>query len=254
MVQSNMLNIKTVLLVVVVSLVFTGCVGKKKTNDNNQTSGSETVAELLQLTPTTADQTLDTHYSQAMNAAHVWQADAAIHYVEIRLPADLKNNQGEEVYVFGSSADRNNWWTYSIDQTTNKFVRALIPKEDFLGFDITQINTTYWQGNYVEALQKADKAGGKEFRDKNNGAKVNVILMQRAPRGWLWWTIEYVASDGTKFIRLVNPFRGEVVDEQGNELSGSATGETSTDSTTNTSNSSDNSSDSSSTPDSLIGF
>jgi hypothetical protein len=89
--------------------------------------------------------------------------------------------------------------------------------------------------NYVEALQLAEANGGADFRTTNAGTRVTIFLSNRAPRGWLWWTVEYSAPSGEQFTLLVNPNRGEVVNESGDELAPPADDSSSTDASTSTS-------------------
>ncbi|MBI4023189.1 hypothetical protein HY375_03445 [Candidatus Berkelbacteria bacterium] len=218
------------LLVAVVVLTLTGCGLKQSTSDTNQDasstgSSSEDPAatdpgtEDLTAIPTFEhDAALDRHLASATAAALEWQSDAVLHYVSVELPASLARDSGNEVYVFGSEQDAANWWTYSLSQATEKFVRAIIPKADFLGDQVIPISTQYWKMNFAEALQLAEANGGADFRARQPGTRATLFLSQRAPRGWLWWTVEYKAPSGELFTLLVNPNRGEVIDESGAEL------------------------------------
>lgn len=218
------------LLVPALALVLVGCSGKKdetppNTTETETTQPSDSTApttgdptSLTEVAPSSLNTKVTTNLNLATNAAHDWRADAVLTYASVELPASLKIDSGNEVYVFGSAADTENWWTYSISQTTNKFVRALIPREDYLGGRLDPVNIEYWNMNYAEALQLAEKNGGSDFRLANSGARVATFLSQRAPRGWLWWTVEYTAPSGEQFTLLINPNRGEVVNESGDEV------------------------------------
>lgn len=215
-------------LAIALSLTSCGLKGSKTTEETDSASSTEstdaavstetggsTVATIL---PTSVDVQLTTNLNRATSAATTWQPDAVLTYVSVEVPASLAPDAGNEVYVFGSPKDATNWWTYSIAEENGKFVRAIIPKEDYLGADVVPINTEYWQMNYVEALQLAEGSGGASFRSAHEGTRVTTFLSQRSPRGWLWWTVEYTAPTGDVFTLLVNPFRGEVVDETGTEV------------------------------------
>lgn len=245
------IDIRRWLLIPALALVLTGCSipflggGDDKTADETATTPSDTTvseetpttgdaSSLVGILPSSANIKVTTNLNLATNAAKGWREDAVLTYVSVELPASLKPDSGNEVYVFGSAADTNNWWTYSISQETGKFVRALIPKEDYLGATLDPINTQYWNMNYVEALQLAEGNGGSDFRSANAGTRATTFLSNRAPRGWLWWTVEYSAPSGEQFTLLVNPNRGEVVNESGDEVapaSDSTSGDTTTDST-----------------------
>ncbi|MBI4185520.1 hypothetical protein HY524_00535 [Candidatus Berkelbacteria bacterium] len=215
-----------------VSLTLSGCSLGKKTSDTSTSSTTQNQStsdtqqpsptgdpnSLTGLLPSSINTKVTTNLNLATNAAHAWQSDAVLTYVSVELPATLAPDSGNEVYVFGSAADNTNWWTYSIAQDTGKFVRALIPREDYLGATLDPVNTNYWNMNYVEALQLAESNGGADFRSKNASTRVTIFLSQRAPRGWLWWTVEYTAASGEQLTLLVNPNRGEVVNEAGDEV------------------------------------
>lgn len=217
------------LILPLITLILTGCSGKKTetpapttdTPTSEQATAPDASGDptsLTELAPSSLNTKVTTNLNLATNAARDWRADAVLTYVSVELPASLKLDSGNEVYVFGSAADSEHWWTYSVSQTTNKFVRALIPREDYLGARLDPINTSYWNMNYVEALQLAEQNGGNNFRTKNSGSRVAIFLSQRAPRGWLWWTVEYTAQSGEQFTLLINPNRGEVVNESGDEV------------------------------------
>lgn len=239
--QTIGLRLRTVAGFLVLALTLTGC-GLKKTDDSATSSTTDETTDattdtvtssaddLTTLSPAGFDTELTSHFNLATNAATAWQPDAVLTYVSVEVPASLAANQGSEVYVFGSASDTVNWWTYSLSQSTGKFVRAIIPKEDYLGPEIVPVNTAYWKMNYVEALQLAETNGGAGFRLTNPDSSVTLFLSQRAPRGWLWWTAEYSAPSGEQFTLLINPNLGEVVDEQGTEVAPPTDGTSSTES------------------------
>lgn len=205
------------------ALTLTGCLKQSSTPTSSTspttTPSSPTAAnDLTALAPTTFDVDLNAHLSQATAAAKLWKADAVVSYVSVEPPTSLVPNLANEVYVFGSASDLDNWFTYSYAEATEKFVRAIIPKTDYLGSSINPIDTSFWKMNYVEAFQLAEKNGGSTFRQSNPNTKVTMFLSQRAPRGWLWWSIQYTPLSGQALTLLVNPFRGEVVDETGKQL------------------------------------
>lgn len=237
-------------LFLVLSLGLTGC-GLKQDNTSSTDTGTDTgtdtstdtgtdtsagVTDLTTISPASAETSLQVNLAAATAAATTWKSNAALVYVSVDIPSNLAQNAGNEVYVFGSPDDPTNWWTYSLAQESGKFVRALIPKEDYLGDEITPINLNYWNMNYVEAFQLAEANGGAAFRLTSPGARANLYLSQRAPRGWLWWTAEYTAPSGEQFTLLINPNLGEVVDEQGTPIAPST--QSSTSQSTDTSSSS----------------
>ena len=208
----------------VLALPLPGCKNKQaaepatdqtQTTDQSDTTADTTLAGVL---PSSLDTKLTTNLNLATNAAHAWHPDAVLVYASVEIPASLIPNAGNEVYVYGAASDLSNWWTYSVSEDTGKFVRAIIPREDYLGSLLDPVNTSYWKMNFVEAFQAAEKNGGGDFRTQNAGTRVTTFLSQRAPRGWLWWTVEYTAPSGEQFTLLVNPNQGEVVNENGDQL------------------------------------
>lgn len=213
------------LLVATVAVSLTGCKAKTPavtdtapaTDTSNTTATTPTTTDLTTLLPATFDADTAAHLAQADVVAKVWHADAVLSYVSITLPT-LEPKKGNEVYVFGSASDLDNWYTYSLSQDTGKSVRAIIPKADYLGDKITPINQTYWKMNYVKALQLAEQNGGATFRISNPNPQISVFLSNRTPRGWLWWTVEYKTASGQNLSLLINPNLGGVIDETGKQL------------------------------------
>lgn len=238
------------LLLATVAVSLTGCLKGKTpstdttgtsttgTTDGTQTDGTSatpTVSDLTSLAPSGFDSELNAHYALAKTAAAAWHSDAVVTYVSVSLGTSLKPEQGNEVYVFGSASDLDNWFTFSYSEPKNKSVRAIIPKADYLGDKLTPVNVSYWSMNFVQALQLAEQNGGATFRTANPNPQITVYLSNRTPRGWLWWTVQYEAASGQTQTLLINPFLGGVVDEQGTQLvpdratsSSSTTGSTTT--------------------------
>ena len=220
-------------IIAAIALTLTGCLKSKSpstTTDTTQntttdttttsnTSTTPTVSDLTSILPSSFDTDISAHFAQGTAAAKAWHTDAVVSYVSVALGTNLTPKKGNEVYVFGSASDLDNWFTYSLSQDTGKSVRAIIPKADYLGDKITPINTTYWSMNYIQALQLAEQNGGATFRTANPNPQITIFLSNRTPRGWLWWTVEYTAaSSGQNLSLLINPYLGGVSDEQGNVL------------------------------------
>ncbi len=241
-----------VLFLVAVSL--TGCLKQNAATDTDTQTGTDTgntatdgtsttptVSDLTSLSPSGFDSELNAHYALAVAAAKAWHADAVVSYVSVTLGTSLAPQTGNEVYVFGSASDLDNWFTYSYAEAKNKSVRAIIPKADYLGDKLTPINVDYWSMNFVQALQLAEQNGGATFRTANPNPQITVYLSNRTPRGWLWWTVQYDTAAGQSLSLLINPFLGGVVDEQGTQLvpdraasTSTSTGSGSTSTTTQT--------------------
>ena len=152
----------------------------------------------------------------AKNKVQEWKTDAVLSAVNIKLPRDLTTNKAIETFVFGSAMDTANWWTFAISESSGKFVRAIVPKEDYLSEVTKPINNQYWKINYLEALQIAEANGGKAFRENNKETQITLTLAHTQPKGWLWWLVEYKTPEGESLKVRINAFDKSVVDEKGN--------------------------------------
>jgi hypothetical protein len=185
---------------------------------------------LLTIDPNSLTASLNDHLNQADTKAKAWRTNAALTHISVKVPASYAIGAATETYTYGSENDGFNWWTVTISEKTNKIVRALIPKEDFLGTGYTAIPKQFWKINYVEALQLADVNGGADFRSTHPDAETVISLAVNGPKNYLWWMVEY-KSGTTVYHLYVNPASKEVVDEQGKSMTavaGSATQATAT--------------------------
>ena len=188
-------------------------------NKKNTTPNTNTAESLTNVDPTSIDSSLATYLQLAKTKAAEWKRDAALYYVSIKLPVSLLPALANETYVFGSASDANNWWTISIAEGSGKYLRAIIPKEDYLGNTLKPINEQYWKTNYLTAFQVAEKNGGSTFRTNNIDTEVTMNLSQGEPKGWLWWYAEYKAPSGNSQKIIINPSDKSVVDDSGNIIS-----------------------------------
>lgn len=208
------------------ALLLAGCSGRGLIASKptvSTTAEPPTAAALTTIDPATVDQALADQLTTARTKAKEWHADALLHSVSVELPAALGTDNAAITFVFGAPAAPNDWWTYSVNDTTNRSIRATIPKADYLGTALTPINTQFWKMNYVQAFQLADGNGGADARTTHPDARVKLYLNHREPRQWLWWTVEYTAGDQVLLTLLVNPNRGEVVNTQGTEVAPATT-------------------------------
>jgi len=89
-------------------------------------------------------------------------------------------------------------------------------KQDYMPEIQNQVKIQYWKTNYVEALQQAEKNGGKVFRDKNPNANISLTLSITQPKNWLWWTVEYQASFSGETLKIkVDTNTGKIYSESG---------------------------------------
>lgn len=205
----------------IVSLLVTGC-GLKQSKKTvppiptpsqpiSQTSIAG--ASSASVDPTAFDEAIQANYRAAETKVKAWQQDAVLYHVSARLPADLDLGKVTEVYTYGTATDAYNWWTYNISGKTGKAVRAIIPKEDYLGTTLQPIPLRFWQSNYIEAFQLAEANGGADFRASHSDASVTINLLVTDPSNYLWWSVEYESATSEPFKILINPATKEVFSE-----------------------------------------
>lgn len=202
------------LAVVVITMTGLSCnLFKKKTTDTTTTT--TTTPALLAADSTSINQLANANLDQAKTKAKDWKTDTTLYAVNIKLPKDLSVNKAIETFIFGSTIETTNWWTFAISENSAKYVRAIVPKTDYLSTITKAIGMSYWKINYLEALKVADTHGGKTFRDKNADTQITLNLSQAEPKGWLWWIVDYESASGETLKVRVNPTDSTVVDEQG---------------------------------------
>jgi len=222
---------KFLLIGIIISLflIVPGC--NKKTDEPEPIPAEEAVinpdlnlavSNLTIIDPVTIDTVTKQNYNLAQVKAQEWQPDAVLVSFSIKFPQNLAVGQSDETFIFGSANDTKNWWSFSISEETSRYIRAIIPKEDYLGVDIKPIDKKFWQLNYAQAFQLAELNGGQQFRQTNPNTSITATLHNTQPREWLWWVIEY-KSGVNKYVIKVNPFDSQVVDESGNPLSAGTT-------------------------------
>ena len=197
----------------------------QQTTDNTDTT--QTAAQnLTNIDPSAVSEKTLANSRLSREKAAQWQSDAALYYVSLKLDPTLSPDGTTETYTYGSANSPNAWWTISLSQSTGKFIRAIIPKEDYLGTNINPINTAFWKINYVQAFQTAELSGGKDFRTANPDAQISLDLFQGQPKGWLWWIVKYESAGASPLNILVNANTGEAADENGQPMSSTTQGPT----------------------------
>lgn len=229
--------IRYLTLLIIVIFALTGALCQKtettpETTTEEETTTTTTTTDLTTIDPTTISTTFLTNYNTAKEKAILWKGDAKLVTLTVKLPQDLSLNKATETFVFGSDSDPDYWWTFSISESSGKYVRALIPKEDYLGTATTAIAEKYWKTNYLQAFQKADSYTGKSFRTSNSEVEVIVTLSHGDPKGWLWWLVEYKSADGNSTKVRINPGDLTIVDDLGNTISSGTSSSSETTTTT----------------------
>ena len=209
-------------LVTLTGLTMPSCGSKTNTTAETTTTPEATPSVILNEAPlatvdaTTYDATLTADYEKAEVDAKKWQSNAELVMVSVKLPSDLSLNNATQTYTYGSSNDTQYWWTYSLSEQTQKFVRALVNKEDYLGTSLTPIPKKFWRTNFIEAFQIADNYQGAEFRLNNQNVEITETLSVGKPNNYLWWLVEYKTPLGNNLTVRINPNDRTIVDESGN--------------------------------------
>jgi len=211
-------------LVVLFSGLSFNCKKSNTTESPSPSASTSTTAsaepnknDLTNLDPSSALDETKANFKVAQEKAILWHPDAVLYSTSAKITSTLDWQDVIEVYTFGSAQEPANWWTISISVRSKNYVRAIIPKEDYLGANLTPIALQYWKINYLEAFQTAEKNGGKDWRNnqKNSNYQITVTLAHAEPNNYLYFIVEYQNSDGSdKKTIQINANNGEVVNQE----------------------------------------
>jgi len=204
--------------IIVVSLVlaigwsiYSNNAKKKSTQTaSQQTTGSTTttISNLTNFDPSDFKDTTQKEYALAQSKAVTANAQNQLGQIEAEIGSSLLPADVNTRYLFTSPADSVNNWMITISETSQSFIRALIPKEDYAG-NITAINTANWKYNFVTALQLAERNGGQSWRDSNTLTGVKMTLKNNGA-GTLIWLIDY-SSGSSDFTITLNAIDGTII-------------------------------------------
>lgn len=187
----------------------------KKTNTatktTTETTTKTTISNLTNVDPADFDTITKRTYTNAESNALMANASNALAAIDIQVDKDLSPDTLITRYVFNSANDTKNNWVMTISSTGDRFVRALIPVDDYMG-TLTQVNTKAWKYNFVTALQLAEKNGGLSWREGKTLSGVNLVLRHGGKKNWLLWIVEYQSASGNLPIML-DANSGRVVTE-----------------------------------------
>lgn len=155
-------------------------------------------------------------FTFASSKATEWRADSIPVAVKTSYTRSINPVNGKNTYIFISPSQNQYYFTLTFDQAqndtgTNNFERALYFKADyFLPTSVVNMPIKYWKLDYIEALKKADDAGGKDIRANNQEYDVNMVLSAEEGKN-LAWKIEYLLGGKQAYTISYNAFTGEVM-------------------------------------------
>ena len=201
-----------------------------------QTQTATTTTPIVDLTntdPTEFTTELKNELALANSKAIAYDSQEVLSGVEITIPGALVPRSGNSTYIYDSPTETSAHFTINIAQATQNFIRAVIPKEDYLS-DLTPITLKSWKYSYVDALKIAEKNGGSAWRSKNTLSQLKMTLRNALPKGWLYWIINY-QSDSSGLQLQVDAYTGRFVPDTEIEAAKAATATpTTNDQSTNT--------------------
>ncbi len=174
---------------------------KTGVESSNQTENKKTISNLTNISPADYDSVVKSEYALASSKAKESNQGNTLSAIDIEVGKDLVPSSVISRYVFTSPADTANNWTMTFTQVNTNFVRASIPKEDYLG-NTSEINTKLWKFNFVTALQIAEKNGGLTWRESNNLRTIRLTLRHVEPKNWLLWIVQYKSDNANLLIKI----------------------------------------------------
>lgn len=220
-------NFKKILpFILIVVLIFTAIViyvayrSKKNSstsfqisNENSESSSGQSSSEsstgIGSIDSEAVEAAAKENFKTASDKALSWHADAVFVYSQVKLP-DFTQDSGTETYVFDSPAAPTIHFVFTVSQKSKRFIRAEIPKEDYLG-DLKAVPLNYWKISYLAALKIAEQNGGGDFRDSNLNWSIEINLKVDDPSSYLYWVVDYKTEGGNSLSVKINASSSEVV-------------------------------------------
>jgi len=176
-----------------------------------QTATEQPVSNLTNVDPTDFDSAVKKEFALANEKAAAVNPNYKLSTIEVEIDKDLLPESTNTRYVFSAPDDTLNNWMITISQVSGNYIRALVPKTDYLGSP-ELINTSLWKYNYVTALQLAEQNGGLDWREKNTLSSLKLTLRHSGTNNWLLWIVEYTGVDSNLTVKL-DANSGKVVTE-----------------------------------------
>ena len=187
-------------IAIIVTIAISIVSNRKASTPTTTTTNTTTqVSNLTNMDPTDFDSSTKNEYALAASKATVANSGNKIALIEVNLDKDMLPTNVSTRYAFVAPTDANNNWVITI--TGGNFIRALIPKEDYLG-SLTAFDTKLWKYNYVTALKLAEKNGGLTWRENNTLLAVKLTLRNVGTTSQLAWNIQYLSSDANFTVKF----------------------------------------------------
>jgi len=207
-----MLIVVAAIIIAVLWSYFSKISQEKEEQKQAEQAQEEAQSAIMNLTTIAAsefDEVVKTQYAQAKSKADEFGQNYKLSAIQVIL-SSLELNSGDTRYIFSSENDKINNWTITFSNSSGNFIRAAIPKNDFLG-DLPSMDTSLWKFNYVTALQIAENAGGREWRQSNGLSSAEIFLRQDPVSNTLLWTVKY--NSGTDlFSKNIEASTGKVIE------------------------------------------
>lgn len=188
-------------------------------SEETPTDDGESGENLLTIEADTVDSAQKEKLAFSKKKATEWQSNSKLVAVQTEIPSSLKEDAVSTRYIYTSPAVNYYYWTIAISADNVSYIRALIPKEDYLSSDLDIIVDDFWKINYVEALQIADSNGGSDWREDNNLGQITLVLSRGQPNNHHYWNVEYVAVDqdgqrveSNNFKLKISSYDGQIVE------------------------------------------
>jgi hypothetical protein len=173
-------------------------------------TAAQVITNLTNIDPRDYDSLVKDEYSSATTQALEADSKNVFSALVVELPGSLALNSGNDRFIFSSPSSPANNWTITFSELTGNSIRAIIPKDDYLG-TLNPVNTNLWKFHYVTALQIAESNGGKEFRENNTLTGASLTLKHGDPNNWLSWTVEYDSATN-KFVKQIDANSGKLIE------------------------------------------
>jgi hypothetical protein len=200
-------------LAIIVTFAWTAIANKIKTSKTAKTTTTTQVttkiSNLSNADPSDFDSITQSEFSSANTKAIADRPDNVISAIEVDLTTSLQATDVNTRYVYTAKSDTTNNWMITISAASGNFIRATIPKADYLG-NLTAINTKLWKYNYVTALQLAEKNGGLDWRSKKTLSGIKLTLANSGTN-ILVWTVEYDSTDNSNLTVTLDANSGKVI-------------------------------------------